>query len=531
MGSENERSFSSTSSLVALAMTAVLVTLGVYVLEREGNLGWDDADYLARGLRLARLVRSEGAGALGLILKERPKPPWMIGWVELTSLALGPGQFRAILVCATVVPYGMLVLAAWSLGHRFGGEKGAALTSFAVVASPMGLLFGTKVMVETFMALWLLGSSFALARLLTRPTHLRAAFLGLTWGLAALTKFTVVLFLAGPAAYALAHVWKHRKEVGPRLRTMTLCLALVGSALVVAGPWYAKNFAATVKFALFSAQFDRARTGGATVERPARWTRPIDQATQLAGWPVLLVVPCVLLGRRGVKKTEPVDERDLEFTHFSRMTLLSLAIGAVVLLVPSYHDVRFLLPIWPSLAIVLAMGWCRAARRVEPKVGGALIASAATAMSVVVACNLVSLWGQPKTTTHWAASAILEDLAQRHHVKRMGNIGNGMNWNICKINLMDEVRSNRGERLVHHDLSKLEAGAFARFAKQLDAIIVLDRSAIDPDYLRAAPAMNRGYAAIETLSGAEWWEEELPRVGGSPPLRAFMRRRDLARRD
>ena len=60
------------------------------------------------------------------------------------------------MVCSSVVPFLLLALATLSLARRYqwcrGGPAGPAL----LLASPRALTFGGKVMVETFLAFWVL---------------------------------------------------------------------------------------------------------------------------------------------------------------------------------------------------------------------------------------------------------------------------------------------------------------------------------------------------------------------------------------
>jgi hypothetical protein len=519
--------------LVLLSGTIVLVllALGQFVVERQGNLGWDDADYLARGLRLARTIESDGPSAIGLIIKERPKPPWLIGWVEMMALIVGRQRFDTLLVLSSVLPYGLLLVASAAIAGRMAGRVAAILAVLALAASPMGLAFGAKVMVETFMGLWVLGLYWGLARSLVRPTAARAAFLGGACGLAALTKLTVVLFAAGPAVYVAHRCWRHGPGPDWRRRAAALGLAFAIPVGIIAGPWYARNAAATIQFARFSAQFDRARTGGQGPSQSPRWTRPVEQMERVAGWPVVLALPIALVGWRRRGPSLAGADHDAEAVEFTRVTQAGLAAGSVMLLVPSYHDVRFLLPIWPSVAIVLAIGWTRAVALVSGAYRSILVAGLASGLTVAVAFGHVQMRGQQGTRTYWAAARMIDHMVETYHVKVLGNLGNGADWNVCKTCLINETRDRPGTCIVQHDLSKLDPGPFAQLAGRLDAVVVLDRSAIDPAYLTAAPAMNRGHASLPLLETAEWSEAtDLPAIDGLPPLRVFVRRQRLAQR-
>ncbi|MBV8488103.1 MAG: hypothetical protein JO161_07470, partial [Planctomycetaceae bacterium] len=92
---------------------AALVLLGYLVVARHGNLAWDDADYLRRGLADARLAeRGGGPGVLlrmpELLLREQPKPPFLVGWIMLAVLAIGRSSIVLLILHGSVLPFGLL---------------------------------------------------------------------------------------------------------------------------------------------------------------------------------------------------------------------------------------------------------------------------------------------------------------------------------------------------------------------------------------------------------------------------------------
>ena len=78
---------------------ASVALLAIFVSARQGNLAWDDADYLRRGLTDARLATNGHAAlviprALDRLLQEQPKPPLLVGWITLCALDRGQGEPR-----------------------------------------------------------------------------------------------------------------------------------------------------------------------------------------------------------------------------------------------------------------------------------------------------------------------------------------------------------------------------------------------------------------------------------------------------
>src|SRR6516162_570342 len=90
MGPALEPPHRATTLRTWLLVFALCVSLSVLVVRREGNLAWDDADYLRRGLH--NLNQAEMGGRLDLVrlagktLGERPKPPWLVAWIEAGAL-------------------------------------------------------------------------------------------------------------------------------------------------------------------------------------------------------------------------------------------------------------------------------------------------------------------------------------------------------------------------------------------------------------------------------------------------------------
>ena len=265
---------------------AVLGLLAGLVLSRKGNLAWDDADYLRRGLSNARFAESAGPlfalhRAIDRLLMEQPKPPWFVAWIELGVHAIGRRNIDLLILFATVVPYALLMTAVTAFGRWLRGPWGGFLSLLCLAASPLSLAFGGKVMVETFLALWVLLVYGLAALYLTAPSRKIAAALGFAVALALLTKLTTVLFLPGPLIYGFAHITRSGVSRAIVFKRLTLC-ALV--CLAVAGPWYWKNVRPAVKFAFFSSKYNEVATGR---ERISTVRRAAEIARDLAGWPLI----------------------------------------------------------------------------------------------------------------------------------------------------------------------------------------------------------------------------------------------------
>ncbi|MGZ3469713.1 MAG: glycosyltransferase family 39 protein, partial [Isosphaeraceae bacterium] len=441
--------------LTWLLLSSSLVLLICLVLARHGNLAWDDADYLRRGLADARHATSETTLAviprlLARLIKEQPKPPLLVGWIALGALLTGRSHIDMLMVYSSVVPFLLLALGTVGLARRFHGPAAGLLALAFLLASPRALSFGGKVMVETFLAFWVLlalGLASELAVWLRRTTGIA---LGLATGLALLTKLTAVLLLAGASVSFLW--WMFRPGPDRSLRKRALGWAIV-TCLAVAGPWYACNARAAVRFGTFSARYNLLAEGQPRIVPPRDRLGRI--LSDLPGWPLIVMLGVVGFGisvRRGSNPTLETAETAALCSTPARFRVLAVAstlVAAGALMIPAYFDTRFLLPLWPSIAVVLGGALAQAFRgltfRPRVAIGAALAASLAASIAGVV--------GEPASTTCWAARGLIDQVVSRYGVTTLANVGNVADWNVCKTGLINELRDDPRNCFVLHDLS------------------------------------------------------------------------------
>ena len=127
--------------LTWLLLSSSLVLLICLVLARHGNLAWDDADYLRRGLADARHATSGTTLAviprlLARLIKEQPKPPLLVGWIALGALLTGRSHIDMLMVYSSVVPFLLLALGTVGLARRFHGPAAGLLALAFLLASP-----------------------------------------------------------------------------------------------------------------------------------------------------------------------------------------------------------------------------------------------------------------------------------------------------------------------------------------------------------------------------------------------------------
>lgn len=514
---------SRTNRILILGLVAgIAAFLAAFVVSRQGNLAWDDAAYLEQGLRLARLVEEDGPLALTEVLGEGPKPPMLAAWIEVVALVVGRQHVMAIITIAAVVPFVLLSGSVAVIARRRFGVAAAPVAVLVLAASPLALSYGAKVMVETFMALWILWAYDGAARTLEQPTRRRALRLGAAVGAAAMTKFTIVLLLTAPLLWFAAAL--ARRDV-PRLVKARVWFWMLVAALAIAGPWYVRHGESTVRFALRASQHNLVAEGRA--DSTPLGQRLLSLGEDLAGWPVLGVVISLgvvgLMSSAGRRAERPGRSRDA--IAFERITLLGLGCGAVILMFPPHFDPRFLLPAWPAVA-VCAAGWIQALLAGSSAILKALVV---TALVFGVVSSCASLHREPGTTTYWATGQLIDDLVDRYGIRNIGNIGDGPDWNVCKTGFINELRDDPASCFVMHDLSRSSPEELGRRIGRFDALVVLDRNALPPVLLIGAPGLNRAYETLDSALAGDRFERIETHVSPElPPLTVYIARAEKA---
>ncbi len=485
---------------------------------------------MRRGLANARLALEAGPlGALpyaikGLLL-EQPKPPWLVAWIEFGAHLIGRKNIDLLILFSSVVPYAFLMAAVIYSGRRLHGSWGGLAALSCLAASPLSLAFGGKVMVETSLALWVLFIYGLTALYLASPTRAKAVALGFAVGLALLTKLTIVLFLPGPMLYAGVAAMRGG---GNRLLFLKRLMLSVVVCLAVAGPWYLKNARAAVNFAIFSAKYNELATG---VLRTPLLQRALDMANHLAGWPLIVTLAAgavagVLFRASGSVHDGARGEGSTAGVAFRRMAALGAGIAATVLLYPTYFDTRFLVPIWPVLALAISSYLCMQLTRISVIPRSILGLSLAAS----VFCAGAAAAGEPAFPTYWKTTALIDDLVNRFGVRALVNVGNCAGWNVCKTGLMNELREDPESCFVLHDLTRATGPRAERLLNRADAVVVLGRSDLSDFSLKISPGLNRGYLALlEKLNDdSRFSRVKMPATDGLPELLVYVRQPRLA---
>ena len=238
------------------------------------------------------------------------------------------------------------------------------------------------------------------------------------------------------------------------LKRLALSIAV---CLAVAGPWYLKNAGTTVNFAIFSSKYNELATGS---DRVPVSSRAALLANDLAGAPLFFTIAASAIaaaffrrkGRQADHEGAP-GQASAE-VYFRRMAWLGAGIAGIILLYPTYFDTRFLLPIWPVLAV--AMGCWLSVQLVRIPLIARSMLWLGIAASFVFATTTVAR--EPLFPTYWRTTGLIDDLVRRFGVSNLLNVGNCAAWNVCKTGLMNELREDPGSCFVLHDLTRAPDG-------------------------------------------------------------------------
>ena len=337
-----------------------------------------------------------------------------------------------------------------------------------VLASPRAFSFGGKVMVETFLSLWVLlapgpGQSPAVR---AWPEDRPGAWPGDRPGFAHENNCGV-LARGRDCLVSLENLApRSRPRSTPARPGSTRCWLALSSPLPgmfithparSASPSTLRVLTSLPRVSRSSSRSGTAWSSFWRIFLAGRWSRlwvfrpSCMSAARWRGWADR---------SRGFAEIQPSSQ------HFRLMTAASLIGATAVLMVPSYFDTRFLLPLWPAVSVALGGPTARlvASLGFVPR----MLAGAGLAASVSI--SAIGLAREHVAPTHWSAARLIDRLVSRHGVSSLANVGNIETWNVCKTGLINELRSNPADCFVLHDLSAESREGLGTRLPRFDAV-------------------------------------------------------------
>ncbi len=343
---------------IALAAVWLLATIADRAwLASDGRLpSWDQADYLNSALdhgRALGLLPGGGWQGWQALLDLSPKIPPLASLVNGTVMAVA-GDAPDQAAWSLSLWHGLLLLLVALWGRQLGGAGLGLLAAVVTVLLPslaaqrVDYVLEIPVAASGTAALWLLGRWARPGPAGGRWGQALAAALALA--AAVLIKQSVLLLLLGPLLWAAVTGLARRGRRWQVLAALALVLALVA-------PWLGHNLITTVSGTDRATLESAAREGDPGAGSLAGWLWYPRRLPQVIGWILpagALAGALLALRHRGWSWRRP---------GFDRGWLLGCLASAWLLTTLSPNkDARYLAPLLPLLALLLAQGWAALAR-------------------------------------------------------------------------------------------------------------------------------------------------------------------------
>ncbi len=327
--------------LVAAAYFAVMMPIGGQMILHYP----DERHYAYGGARMVEtgdwLIPRTPSGEVRL---KKPVIPYWFSAAGFELLGIGVPGFRLFWVIAAC---GTLLLA-HATARALGASPGIALLAeLMLAANPVFMRAATNAIPDIPLTFFVAAAGLGFVRLIgTRDTPPAAGWAWVGWlgmALAVLTKGLLpIVLVAALAAYVLVF---DRARFGAVFRPLPILAAIAAVAA-----WYA--YAAAAHPDAFAAQFfgDQV-TGNAT--KSAAWILAAFPAylavgvLSFLGWPVIL-------GWLALRSKAPLAPR--HWPSAARLLALWCAVVVVVFAFSDAVDPRYLLPVMPAFAALLAAG-------------------------------------------------------------------------------------------------------------------------------------------------------------------------------
>jgi 4-amino-4-deoxy-L-arabinose transferase-like glycosyltransferase len=406
---------------------ALALAIAAYASMRGGQIDYDGAVYLERGLYHAEQVAAKGdlyALRLPWSLRfESPKPPLYHGLLAAAALVVGRERVETVLFLGAFLPALALLLGVYALARR-GALRSPLLAVVILVAMPVVLRVGSRLLAETTLAACVaVCACFALNAMRAGGKAEDAAGLGASAGLAALAKLTGIVFGGVVLLVAAATVWRRAGAV----RSARCASIAVAVALVVAGPWYLRNGDAALEFGRVSAD------SWAHADPGSPWTRPGRLVLESIGAPLASIACAFVVLAWRTRRTRDASRLDL-----ARLAATVAGISAAMVLTPRNFDPRFWAPALGLVAVWMAgelSDWASTATR-KRAVG--------IALAVSIGFAVASAANDRASSTSWRLGTLVDLRAdQLAGGARLCNLGESYSWNRFQMRLMTQVATLR----------------------------------------------------------------------------------------
>ncbi len=305
---------------------------------------WDDAWYLTNSLEMLDALVEGGLPAYTAkyFTLLRTKAPLIT--VLPTPIYLLVGRYPRAACIVNLVAMFLLFAALYAIARRFRGSRTVLIAVF--VTGTMPLLYGLSryFMVEYSLTAIVCLTIYLVIEAVENQGIWVFFLLGITCGLGALLKISFPLYVFLPVLYLLVHVWRHSE------RARTSFAALLAPFLLLASPWYLVNYKEAIERAVFSASATAYGTGPPFSLAAINLYLLNVVNFAASGWWVLLAGALFLF----LLFTGKIRGWFLAWPKNDRVVLILWALPFFVFLFARNKELRFIAPIMPVLALLIA---------------------------------------------------------------------------------------------------------------------------------------------------------------------------------
>lgn len=463
-------------ALAALGMAIAGIAAAACVASRDGNLAYDDSQYVRNGIRIAHAAIESRTPLHTLaagVLKSSPKPPLYTAWVAVGATFFPPLPNVSLLIWSTVPLFVATLMAVYAVTRRIQGARAGVIALLAYGGSACAMSLACQLWVETMLSLFVLVSLYGLTMLSLQPRGWSTVVVGVASGLGMLTKLSCAAFLAAPAMAVVALLLRRK----PRLQAVAIVCACCGCLLLIAVPWYMRNWHAAIAYAKWCADFPR-MLGYEELLTP--WFRVRSFLGELLGFGPLAALGLSFLGCKTVESPQ-----DIAASRFAMLFALAFLPSAILEFSGSFYEARHLMPVVPAFAVVVGM---LIDSRVGPHARGARGWAPGLALAAGVIGSIVVVTNERTSHTDWKMIEVLDAVDVGRSPVQCGVIGGSYAWNTQKLELFDILGDEPRCRFTDFSTTAFLEKNWVDRLKACDVLIVVEQ--FDPHMQRLAPGLN-----------------------------------------
>lgn len=325
--------------LLALWAVVLAATLLWLSLDRR-PFAWDESVHYMGAAGYYRTLRHPGPDTLRTILYQSDfYPPLQEFLTGAWFLITGPSPRAAAVF--NVFYLLLITWLLWLVGRRLDDENAGLTAAFLTAASAAFVIQSKFLMLDIPLAFWVLLGLYCFLRSEGFSQRSWALAYGLTFGMALLTKWSAIFFLALPPVGAgLAALYRRERGVSRVWINLGGAYLLAG---LLAAPWYLAHLAQMARHARGVAYVVGVVENDPPVFSPASWLYYLGACLELLSWPLALLVLAGLVW-------------SLWRRHRPALWALWLGAPYVLLTLIRNKDGRYLMPLLPLLCLAAMLG-------------------------------------------------------------------------------------------------------------------------------------------------------------------------------